>query len=189
MIYDPNRSRLILFGGWANRWFNDLHVCKVGEVVGPPYAIDSIEPTLGPITGGTACMIHGVGFRSSGSQATVRFASARGYIESPAEVTDDSTISFDAPNYEKYGAVTVEGRVSVGGKAYSSNAVHFNYFAVTSADTSLYFGPGALDGCLAKHPVIIILQAKDSMGSNRTCIRTLNFALLFIVVILHRWDG
>jgi len=36
MVFDPRGSRMIVFGGWANRWFNDLFICKVGEVVGPP---------------------------------------------------------------------------------------------------------------------------------------------------------
>jgi dynein heavy chain, axonemal len=33
IVYDPKGSRIIVFGGWANRWFGDLFVCKVGEVV------------------------------------------------------------------------------------------------------------------------------------------------------------
>ena len=48
-----------MFGGWANRWYGDLYVCKVGDVVGPPYSITSISPIMGPITGQTTCTISG----------------------------------------------------------------------------------------------------------------------------------
>lgn len=85
IAYDARTSRLVLFGGWSNRWFGDLHVCKVGDVVGPPYAIDSISPTLGPLTGMTKCTILGVGFKSSGnqvitSQSTCAYAPIYKYI-------------------------------------------------------------------------------------------------------------
>ena len=42
-------------------------MCKVADVVGPPYAIETITPTMGPITGMTRCTISGVGFKSSGT--------------------------------------------------------------------------------------------------------------------------
>lgn len=93
----------------------------------------------------------------------------KGFLESPAEVTDDNTITFESPNYEKFGAIAVEGRVSVGGKSWTNTTVGFNYFAVTSADTSLLFGPGILDGCIARFSVVVVIQAKDALHSNRTC--------------------
>ncbi|RYG67120.1 hypothetical protein EON64_08180, partial [archaeon] len=109
IVYDQKASRLVLFGGWANRWFGDVYVCKVAEVVGPPYSIVSIAPELGPITGSTRCTINGVGFKSGGSQATIRFASVKGFIEVPGDVVSDEVITFDTPNFEKYGPVQVEG--------------------------------------------------------------------------------
>lgn len=169
MVYDPRLSRLILFGGWANRWFGDLYVCKVGEVVGPPYSIDSISPGFGPITGGTRCTITGIGFSSSGSQATVRFACMKGHQETSGEVRSDTEIVFDTPPFEKFGAVPVEGRVGVGGKSLTNAVIKYEYFTVTSCDTSLAFGPGILSGCIAGHPVSVVIQAKDSQGMNRIC--------------------
>ncbi|CAN0467702.1 unnamed protein product, partial [Ectocarpus sp. 12 AP-2014] len=50
MIYDTTNSRLLLFGGWANKWWGELHVCSVGEVVGPPYSLETITPGSGAIT-------------------------------------------------------------------------------------------------------------------------------------------
>lgn len=74
-------SRLVMFGGWANKWFGDTFVCKVSDVVGPPYSVNSVGPDMGPITGGTKCSIEGIGFRSGGTQAMVRFACMKGFIE------------------------------------------------------------------------------------------------------------
>ena len=59
IVYDTKQSRIVMFGGWANRWYGDLYVCKVGDVVGPPYSITSISPIMGPITGQTTCTISG----------------------------------------------------------------------------------------------------------------------------------
>ena len=169
IVYDPKGSRIIVFGGWANRWYGDLYVCKVGEVVGPPYSVVSISPDMGPITGSTKCIINGVGFRGSGTQAMVRFACMKGFLEVPGDVTSDSTITFDTPNFEKYGAVNVEGRVGVGGKSLTNSVIQFNYFSVTSCETSLCFGPAIINKCVAGTPVSFIIQARDASGSNRTC--------------------
>lgn len=47
MAYDSKESRILVFGGWSNGWFNDLHALNVSKIVGPSYAITDIEPSLG----------------------------------------------------------------------------------------------------------------------------------------------
>lgn len=59
MVYDPNDSRLIIYGGWANNWLNDMWVLNVSSITGPPYAIFEIDPMLGPVTGRTKVRIRG----------------------------------------------------------------------------------------------------------------------------------
>ena len=45
------------FSSSAPRWGN-LHVCSVGEVVGPPYSLESVAPGSGAITGATASTVR-----------------------------------------------------------------------------------------------------------------------------------
>ena len=53
LAYNGKESKLVVFGGWQNQWFSDIHVLDVSRVVGPPYAIMDIYPSEGAITGGT----------------------------------------------------------------------------------------------------------------------------------------
>ena len=62
MSYDESNRRLVVFGGWNNGWLNDLYTLDVSKVVGPSYAITSIDPPLGQISGGVPITITGVGF-------------------------------------------------------------------------------------------------------------------------------
>ena len=48
------------------------------------------------------------------------------------------------PNYELYGAMTVDIRVNISGEGWTVNKIQFNYFANTSAKNCLAFGPGLL---------------------------------------------
>jgi len=169
IVFDPKYSRIIMFGGWANRWYGDLFVCRVGDVVGPPYSIDSISPAVGPITGLTRCTITGVGFRSGGTQATIRFACPRGFIECPGEVQSDTAICFDSPNFEKFGPIQIEARVAVGGKSLTNSLVNFNYFSVASCETTITFGPALLSGCVPGSTVCFVIQSRDATGANRVC--------------------
>jgi dynein heavy chain len=169
IAFDPKGARLLLFGGWANRWFGDVYTCKVADVVGPPYSVNTVEPNMGPITGGTPCIIKGLGFKSGGIMATIRFACMKGFVECPGDVLDDGTIKFNSPNFEKYGAQIIEGRVGVGGKSLSNSSINFNYFAVTSCNNTVMFGPGNINGCLANADNTLIIQGRDELNVNRTC--------------------
>ena len=42
MIYDTKNYRLVIFGGWANEWLEDVYALNVSSIVGPPYAITDI---------------------------------------------------------------------------------------------------------------------------------------------------
>lgn len=61
--YDYNSSRLVIFGGWSNGWLQDMWSLNVSKIVGPSYAITSIDPPLGQLSGGVPVNIRGVGFK------------------------------------------------------------------------------------------------------------------------------
>lgn len=54
-----------MFGGWSNAWMGDMYSLNVSSIVGPPYAIYTIKPALGPLTGRTKVIINGDGFKDS----------------------------------------------------------------------------------------------------------------------------
>ncbi|DBA03229.1 TPA: hypothetical protein N0F65_011588 [Lagenidium giganteum] len=169
--YDPATNRLIFFGGWANRWFNDLHVLQANEIVGPPYAISSIEPTSGPITGNSKVKIHGFNF--SGQNATLRFAVAKGFVDVQGAVLNPSVIQATAPSFEKYGSLLSEVRVSLGGQAFTNLPTTYKFHSVTSAVKSLAFGPCLIsvlsENCLAEFPTSFIIQSRDKDDNPRDC--------------------
>lgn len=171
MVYHEAAGSLVLFGGWANRWFGDCRLCNVAEVVGPPYSIHGLSPATGPITGGTALTVRGMGFQSAEGGVVARFACLKGFLEVPGEVVADGEARFATPDYQKYGAVQAEVRVRVGDKNLTNQVVHFGYFSVMDAGTSLAFGPGLLDGCVADGatPTVFVIQARDSAGNDRVC--------------------
>jgi len=49
---------------------------SVATITGPPYAIYSLDPALGPLTGKTRIVITGDGFKDS-SNIMVRFSSGK----------------------------------------------------------------------------------------------------------------
>ena len=67
------------------------------------------------------------------------------------------------PNYELYGAMTVDIRVNISGEGWTVNKIQFTYFANTSAKNCLAYGPGLLPQVIVRrlmlhhkyHPAIL----------------------------------
>lgn len=170
MAYSQSKGTMLLFGGWKHSWHGDLAVCDVAQVVGPPYSISDISPSIGPVTGGTLAQVSGMGFARASGDVTVRFACPKGFVNgTQGTVVDDSNIQVETPDYELYGAVDVECRVAIGTKSLTNSTVHMSYFSVTAASQCLAFGPGLVNGCLAGVPTCIVVVAKDKHGSDRSC--------------------
>lgn len=171
MVFDKNTNHLIFFGGWANRWFNDLHVLNASEIVGPPYAISSIEPKSGPITGNAKIKVLGYNF--TGQSANLRFAVAKGFVDVMGTVLSPTVIQATAPSFEKYGALLTEVRASLSGGMYTNASTSFKFHSVTSALKTLAFGPCLIsslnDNTLAEFPTAFIIQARDKDDNPRDC--------------------
>lgn len=167
LAYDAKNSRLMVFGGWSDQWHRDVYSLDVGNVVGPPYAITDMTPSMGPVTGGTDILIHGIDFVNT-ADVVVRFGNRRHSIDVPGTFLSQSRIKCVSPDYTKYGSGEVEVRVALNGDAFTTTYQKFSFFSVTSAACSIMFGPGLLSGCAVQEDVSFIIQARDENNVNRT---------------------
>ena len=166
MVYDEGRSRLLFFGGWANRWFGDICTLPVAAVVGPPYCVNSISPSRGPIIGGPTCEVTGEGFVNQ--QVKVRFSSSKGTTETQAKFVDSTKISFNLPDLTQHKNLDepLQVAVSCAGKMYSIMSVPFSPFAVTDAKNCIIFGPALVNGA-AVGETCFFVQTRDGNGKIR----------------------
>jgi dynein heavy chain len=121
ICYDPEESRLIVFGGWANKWLDDVWQINVSSIVGPPYAILRVEPPLGPVTGNMKVTIYGVGFQSTGGACLVQFATAKHTATAQGNVENDEIITCETPQVvNTIGPKECEVRVQSGVRDFSA---------------------------------------------------------------------
>jgi dynein heavy chain, axonemal len=165
--YDTRNSRLIVFGGWANEWLNDIYTLNVSTIVGPPYAISEIIPKLGQLSGGTHVVIRGIGFKET-SAINIRFTCGKSYTEVQGEFKSETEIMAVTRSFEEYGPKEVDVRLSMGSGDFTTSAVQFTYFMNTRAHKSLAFGPGLIDGCACNTPAQFIIQARNDHDENRS---------------------
>lgn len=168
IAYDTKSCRLVFFGGWKQGWMDDLWCLNVAGVVGPPYAVQSIGPTTGPITGNTPISIHGIGF-IDGKQWDVRFTDGRREATVPGKFISPTELQCNTPSFEKFGPLEVMVRVAIKGDPFTVNKAMFTFFVNTKAAKCMAFGPGLLPTAgKAGRKVAFIMQAKDSTGKMRT---------------------
>lgn len=166
MVYDPKGSRLLVFGGWADEWLNDVYSLDVGNIVGPPYAITDMYPTIGPITGGTEVTIVGIDFINT-TNIIVRFGNHRNYVDVPGTFLSQSKISCVSP-VSKFPPGDVDVRISLEGDSFTTTFQKFAYFPVTNHSTCVMYGPGLLSGCAINEEVSFFIQARDDNNNNRS---------------------
>ena len=165
--YDPKGARLVLFGGWSGVWHNDVYTLDVGDVVGPPYAVMDIYPSIGPITGGNEVEVLGIDFVST-PDVIVRFGTRKYYLDIPGEFVNQSKIICSAPNFTQYPPGLVDVRVALNGDSFTTTFQKYEFFSVTDCDKCVIFGPGLLSGCAVNEEVMFIIQARDCDSNNRT---------------------
>lgn len=85
---------------------------NIGSIVGPPYAIFSIKPALGPMTGKTKIRIFGDGFKQSANIA-VKFLNDRGFEEVQATYVNEKELTCETPSYETFGPRQSDVYVSI----------------------------------------------------------------------------
>ena len=165
-VYDNKTCRLVMFGGWANRWLGDTWALNVSPVIGPPYACMSVEPKVGPVFGDTLIKIKGLGFRNSG-KIEVRFGSGKNEVTVNADFVDSETLTCKTPNYEEFGAMNVDIRVSISKEGWTVNRVRFDFFANTAAKNCFCIGPGILSDGICGATMPFLIQSKDTCNAKR----------------------
>ncbi|KAF4321845.1 hypothetical protein G195_004924 [Phytophthora kernoviae 00238/432] len=166
LAYDDKGSRLIVFGGWANVWLNDMFYLDVSCVVGPPYGITGIYPDFGPITGGTLLVIEGIDFANK--PVTIRFSCRKGSVDVLGEYVNDHTINVVTPDFTACPAGDVQVRVALQGDSFTTTFQTYNFFSVTHAPLCFAYGPGVQSGGASGEPTSFIIQARDAQHNLRT---------------------
>ncbi|CAK4711321.1 unnamed protein product [Aphanomyces euteiches] len=148
VVYDPASYKVLLFGGWANRWFGDFHILQVNEIVGPPYSVSAIVPASGPITGNSKVKVEGFNF--TGMSANVRFAVSKGFLDVQGSVISPNAIQVTTPNFDKFGPLNTEVRVALPGESFTNISTSYKLV-------------------IAEEPTSFVIQAMDKDGLPRDC--------------------
>ena len=168
MLFRSDESRLIIFGGWANKWLDDVWQINVSSIVGPPYAILKVEPPLGPVTGGMFCLVRGVGWASTQGMVIVEFSAGKHSATSQGEVLDDETIRCPTPAVmNTIGPKECIVRVQIGARDLTTTTTSYKFFLQSLAENSLCFGPGVLDDQQAGVETRFTIQLRDTNNDNR----------------------
>eukprot|EP00854_Cymbomonas_tetramitiformis_P005424 gene5424-6576_t len=167
IAYDNKQCRLIIFGGWANRWLGDLHTLNVATIIGPPYACMGCYPEFGPVFGDSEITVKGIKFRQA-NKIEVRFGSGKMEVIVEGKCVGSDTIVCRTPNYELFGAMEVDLKVNINGEGWTVNNIKYNYFANTSAKNCAAFGPGLQPEAMFGIEMPFLILAKDTSMCRRT---------------------
>ena len=175
MSYDHRESRLIVFGGWNNRWLNDMYALNVSKIVGPPYAVTSIEPATSQLSGGTEVTVRGCGFKdqnirvffSAGDQP-ISAISAKTTKEVPGTYVSETEMTCLTPNFDAFGATACCVQLTIAGGDLTTTFSPFSFFMNTRAFMSLCYGPAIQDSCAIGAPAEFVIQARNDNAENRT---------------------
>jgi len=173
MSYDQ-KSKLILYGGWNNGWFDDLYTLNVAKIVGPSYAIISSDPALGQVSGNDELVIKGRGFQDQNIR--VFFTCGEKPVDNPTKQTldvpgvyvDETTITCITPNFEAFGPKGCVMQLQISGEDLTTTWIPFQFFLNTRANKSLAFGPGLLENVCAGEPVEFMIVARNDLNENRS---------------------
>ena len=167
MAYDSKNSRLLIFGGWSDRWHHEMFTLDVGTIVGPPYAITDIYPKFGPITGGIDVQITGIDFINT-TDVVIRFGNRKNSVDVRGNFVAQTQLVCTSPDFTKFSPGTYDVRVALDGDSFTTTFAKFTFFSITNPFNSIMFGAGLLSGCATNEEVSFVIQARDDDMRNRT---------------------
>ena len=168
LAHFPAEHSLIVFGGFNKTWKNDLYTVNVDSIVGPPYAVLSVEPDCGPVTGGTTLRLKGQGF-SGLNTVTVRFinpANPQKYRDTGGKVISDDCVETESPPFNFAPTATIQ--VAAQEQLFTITSANFQFFEVTDAAATIAFGPGISGPCSCSDTTSFKIQAVDRFDMPRT---------------------
>ncbi|CAM9165488.1 unnamed protein product, partial [Laminaria digitata] len=166
--YYHQGGKLLLYGGWANRWFSDGFTLDVGSIVGPPYAVMDLTPNNGPITGETLLNIHGIDFINT-EDVVIRFSQRKLFVDVQGTFVSQTSLTCLTPNFTETGIPpgTVDVRVCLAGESFTTTKADFTFFPVTDANCSFMYGPGLLEEGVPGRETTFVIRARDGSNNDR----------------------
>jgi hypothetical protein len=146
---------------------------NVSKIVGPSYAITSIDPPLGQLSGGVPVNIRGVGFKDQNIK--IYFTQGKIPTDIPGKNTVESVGTFVSetevtaltPSFEAFGPKECVVQISVSGGDLTTTWVPFSYFMNTRAYKSLCYGPGIAMEASVNENIEFVICARNDSGENR----------------------
>jgi hypothetical protein len=165
--YHRKSGRVLIHGGWSQKFLDDTMYLDVSSIVGPPYAVYKLMPFEGPLTGHTEIQIIGEDF-SNGS-IKVTFTDGKNTENVSGKYVSPTLLTCKSPDWIKYSAGEVNLRVNINGEGLTVNIVKWTYFVNTNPKKCIAFGTGLFDSdnCGWGFPAIFKVQSKDNSGRNR----------------------
>lgn len=167
MVYDESNNRLLVFGGWSDKYMNDVHELNISSITGPQYAIYQIEPELGPYTGNTNCMITGEGFVPNRTYV-VEFNAGKYPLTTQARYVSPTQIECVTPEFVSVGPKEASVRVRAERGDLTLTDVPFQFFLNTQSTKTIAFGPGLLENNKCGVPTSFFIQTRNMKNENRT---------------------
>ena len=140
----------------------------MSSIVGPPYAISTVTPPLGPVTGNQTVKIHGTGFSSTSGMVNVSFTAGKHSATAQGSVIDDDTIECKTPDVvATIGPKRCEVRLAIGVRDFTTTKTVYDYYLNTQPDKSMCYGPGLLEEGQADVKTSFVIQARNMNAENR----------------------
>ena len=169
MVYDEHNNRLVIFGGWSNKYMDDIYELNISSITGPQYAIYDINPIIGPYTGNTRCTITGEGFVPHSTYFVEFTVPGKPPQTAQADYISETIIECPTPNFKaaNLGPRKTEVKVRANKGDLTLTSVNFEFFLNTIPSNTIAFGPGLLENNSTKCPTMFYIQARNKDNKNR----------------------
>ena len=168
--FDGESQKMYCFGGWANKGSTTSSRATSPRWRDPRTTSCPCRRSS-PITGAPSPpSAGGVSSPAAARRGKSRCGSpAKGFQDETGRFVSDTEIECDTPNWERFGPVDVEVRVSIGRRLFTDATLSYSFFSVGDASQTFAFGVGLTEGCATGYQVSFIIDSRDHHGRKRVC--------------------